>query len=200
MAEWSIAPVLKTGGPKGSVGSNPTLSAIKVVKTKQRETHMRLSILLSSAILFATTLTPSSAYADDQNLQCRRMANGCDLRGSNGRLSISGFDINVNTPKSSDRGNRNRDSARNAVAGLGNHDNGNENNNTVNNDSSDNNDNTVDNGNDNVDTPDTGNDVADNTPGNNDTGGGGNNTSPPQHNSHDIKGFDPFGGLYGPGT
>ena len=28
MVEWSIAPVLKTGGPKGSVGSNPTLSAI----------------------------------------------------------------------------------------------------------------------------------------------------------------------------
>jgi hypothetical protein len=28
MAEWSIAPVLKTGGPKGPVGSNPTLSAI----------------------------------------------------------------------------------------------------------------------------------------------------------------------------
>ena len=28
MVEWSIAPVLKTGEPKGSVGSNPTLSAI----------------------------------------------------------------------------------------------------------------------------------------------------------------------------
>lgn len=27
MAEWSIALVLKTGGLKGSVGSNPTLSA-----------------------------------------------------------------------------------------------------------------------------------------------------------------------------
>ena len=25
---WSIAPDLKSGGPKGSVGSNPTLSAI----------------------------------------------------------------------------------------------------------------------------------------------------------------------------
>jgi hypothetical protein len=29
---------------------------------------------------------------------------------------------------------------------------------------------------------------------------GGNNTNPPQLNSNDIKGFDPFGGLYGPGT
>jgi hypothetical protein len=28
MVEWSIAPDLKSGGPKGSVGSNPTLSEI----------------------------------------------------------------------------------------------------------------------------------------------------------------------------
>ena len=27
MAEWTIAPVLKTGGPKGPGGSNPSLSA-----------------------------------------------------------------------------------------------------------------------------------------------------------------------------
>ena len=27
VAEWSNAPVLKTGGPQGPVGSNPTLSA-----------------------------------------------------------------------------------------------------------------------------------------------------------------------------
>ena len=27
VAEWSIAPVLKTGGPQGPVGSNPTPSA-----------------------------------------------------------------------------------------------------------------------------------------------------------------------------
>ncbi len=27
VAEWSIAPVLKTGEPQGSVGSNPTSSA-----------------------------------------------------------------------------------------------------------------------------------------------------------------------------
>ncbi len=27
VVEWSIAPVLKTGEPKGSVGSNPTPSA-----------------------------------------------------------------------------------------------------------------------------------------------------------------------------
>ena len=28
VVEWSIAPVLKTGEPQGSVGSNPTPSAI----------------------------------------------------------------------------------------------------------------------------------------------------------------------------
>ena len=44
-----------------------------------------------------------------------------------------------------------------------------------------------------------------NDPGNNgnqpdNNNGGGNNTNPPQLNSNDVKGFDPFGGLYGPGT
>ena len=32
MAEWSIAPVLKTGGLKGSGGSNPSLTAISATK------------------------------------------------------------------------------------------------------------------------------------------------------------------------
>ena len=31
VAEWSNAPVLKTGEPQGSVGSNPTPSAILVL-------------------------------------------------------------------------------------------------------------------------------------------------------------------------
>jgi hypothetical protein len=31
MAEWSIAPVLKTGDPQGSVGSNPTPSAMLIM-------------------------------------------------------------------------------------------------------------------------------------------------------------------------
>ena len=35
--------------------------------------------------------------------------------------------------------------------------------------------------------------------GNGSSNSGGNN-NPPQLNSNDIKGFDPFGGLYGPGT
>ena len=30
VAEWSIAPVLKTGGPKGSVSSNLTASATPI--------------------------------------------------------------------------------------------------------------------------------------------------------------------------
>jgi len=33
VVEWSIAPVLKTGGPQGPVGSNPTPSAILSVAT-----------------------------------------------------------------------------------------------------------------------------------------------------------------------
>ena len=32
MTEWSIAPVLKTGGLKGSGGSNPSLTAISATK------------------------------------------------------------------------------------------------------------------------------------------------------------------------
>jgi hypothetical protein len=36
--------------------------------------------------------------------------------------------------------------------------------------------------------------------GNGSSNNGDNNTNPPQLNSHDIKGFDPFSGLYGPGT
>lgn len=161
---------------------------------------MRFSILLSTAILFATALTPISAYADDQNLQCRRMANGCDSRGSNGRISISGFDIEV---KSSDRGNRNRgNDNRNTVANI--NDNiGNGNDDTVSyagadhpdTDDTDNIDvGNNDAGNDNTDTGDNADAGTDNT----DTGAS--NNSPPQSNSNDIKGFDPFGGLYGPGT
>lgn len=168
---------------------------------------MKLTILLSSAILFATALTPISAYADDSNLKCRRMANGCDTRNNGGseRISISGFDIEV---KSSDRGNRNnkRDGDRNnrnrtaATNDKADHDN------AASADHSDADD---------TDNTDAGNDVADNTPDagtdnapdtgnvdpgtdNNDTGAS--NNSPPQLNSNDIKGFDPFGGLYGPGT
>ena len=38
MAEWLIAPVLKTGGPQGLGGSNPSPSAInKERKTKNEE-------------------------------------------------------------------------------------------------------------------------------------------------------------------
>ena len=34
MAEWSKAPVLKTGDVKASVGSNPTLSASKFISAE----------------------------------------------------------------------------------------------------------------------------------------------------------------------
>ena len=37
MAEWSKAPVLKTGDVKASVGSNPTLSANKFIRRSTQE-------------------------------------------------------------------------------------------------------------------------------------------------------------------
>lgn len=149
---------------------------------------MKLSILLSSTLLFATVLSPMSAYADDQNLLCRRSGNECSsLRGNgNGKLSISGLDVNV---KSSDRGNRNTRVSSNS--------NQNEVDNTADIDNNtNNNDNPVDADNDtNIENNGT------NTENNTDiVAGGGTNTNPPQLNSNDIKGFDPFGGLYGPGT
>jgi hypothetical protein len=168
---------------------------------------MKFTILLSSAILFATALTPISAYADDSNLSCHRSGNGCDTRpgGGNERISISGFDIEV---KSSDRGNRNRNTAdrntgnRNTAAKGKTNDNlGKGNDDTVSAAGADHADA------DDTDNAEIGNDVADNTDtgndnddagDNNDTGAS--NNSPPQLNSNDIKGFDPFGGLYGPGT
>jgi hypothetical protein len=36
MVEWFIAPVLKTGDPQGSVGSNPTPSAMLIFKDLRR--------------------------------------------------------------------------------------------------------------------------------------------------------------------
>lgn len=165
---------------------------------------MKLFILLSSAILFATALTPISAYADDSNLSCRRSGNGCDTRpgGGNERISISGFDIEV---KSSDRNTGNRNTAAKAKT----NDNlGKGNDNTVSAAGADHDDA------DDTDNADTGNDVADNTDAGNDNADAGDNTDagtdntdtgasnnpPPQSNSNDIKGFDPFSGLYGPGT
>ena len=142
---------------------------------------MKFTILLSSTILFATALTPISAYADDSNLKCRRMANGCDTHNNGGseRISISGFDIEV---KSSDRGNRNRNTIDR---------------NTGNRNTAARNKDNIGNGNDDTVSA-AGADNADAGTDNNDTGAS--NNSPPQHNSNDIKGFDPFSGLYGPGT
>lgn len=165
---------------------------------------MKLTILLSSVILFATALTPISAYADDSNLMCRR--SNCDSRGGgNGNLSISGFDINV---KSSDRGSNRGNDKRNTVAKNKTNDNlGKGNDDTVSDAGADHSDaddtDTVDAGNNDAGNNDAGTDNTDTgnvDPGtdNNDTGAS--NNSPPQLNSNDIKGFDPFGGLYGPGT
>jgi hypothetical protein len=156
---------------------------------------MKISILFGSAILLATALTPVSAYADDQSLQCRRSGNGCDSRngGGNGKLSISGFDIDV---KTSDRGSNRGNDKRNTVAKTKTNDNlGKGNDDTVSAAGADHDDA------DDTDNADAGNDVADNTDaGNDNTDTGASNNSPPQLNSNDIKGFDPFSGLYGPGT
>ena len=170
---------------------------------------MKFTILLSSAILFATALTPISAYADDSNLNCRRSGNGCDTRpgGGNERISISGFDIEV---KSSDRGNRNRNTAdrntgnRNTAAKAKTNDNlGKGNDDTVSAAGADHADaddtDNADTGNDDTDTVDN-TDTGDNDAGTDNADTGASNNSPPQSNSNDIKGFDPSSGLYGPGT
>lgn len=47
VAEWSIAPVLKTGDPQGSVGSNPTSSA-----------HITIGMV---AVWFVPSTRPSEA-------------------------------------------------------------------------------------------------------------------------------------------
>jgi hypothetical protein len=39
MAEWFKAPVLKTGDPQGSVGSNPTPSARLIMNDLDRDGH-----------------------------------------------------------------------------------------------------------------------------------------------------------------
>ena len=158
---------------------------------------MKISILFGSAVLLATALTPVSAYADDQSFQCRRSGNGCDSRngGGNGKLSISGFDIDV---KTSDRGNRNRNNAAKDTRGNDSvseaasaHNSGNHSDNDSPSDADD------------TDSNDAGNedaDAGDNDTGTDNTDTGASNNPPLQSNSNDIKGFDPFNGLYGPGT
>ncbi len=62
MAEWSIAPVLKTGEPKGSVGSNPTSSA-SVRSTQSILFRMRKSVPVAAwfiAIAFGSMLSVAS--------------------------------------------------------------------------------------------------------------------------------------------
>ena len=152
---------------------------------------MKLSILISSTFLFATALIPTNAYADDSNLMCRRSGNDCN--SNNGKISISGLSVSV---KSSDRGNKNRDTevSYNDTRDETVADTNTENDNPVDNNTADV-DNNNDNNNDNIVDADNGTEndtdpVADNN----------SNNSPPQSNSNDIEGFDPFGGLYGPGT
>ena len=67
---------------------------------------MKLSTLFGSAILLATAITPINAYADDNSISCRRLANGCNTRNNSGseKISINGLVIDV---RSFDRGNRN---------------------------------------------------------------------------------------------
>lgn len=144
---------------------------------------MKLSILISSTFLFATALIPTNAYADDSNLMCRRSGNDCN--STNGKISISGLSVSV---KSSDSGNK-RNTKNETVA-----DTNTENDNPVDNNTADV-DNNNDNNNDNIVDADNGSENDTDTVADNNS-----NNSPPQSNSNDIEGFDPFGGLYGPGT
>src|SRR5271165_2492025 len=51
MAEWSIAPVLKTGDPQGSVGSNPTPSAMLIMNDLDRDVHPHRNTSRNTSIL-----------------------------------------------------------------------------------------------------------------------------------------------------
>ena len=52
MAEWLIAPVLKTGDPQGSVGSNPTPSAMLIMNDLDRDVHPHRNTSRNTSILF----------------------------------------------------------------------------------------------------------------------------------------------------
>jgi len=152
---------------------------------------MKFTILLSSAILFATALTPISAYADDSNLKCRRMANGCDTHNNGGseRISINGLDIEV---RSFDRGNRNtnRDFSVKVVSG-----------NSVKKGVKDINTRRSNKGKKDapvVDTPVVDAPVVDNS--SNAPVVNQNNNNNHNHNNWADEPYNPYGGLYGPGT
>ena len=42
VVEWLMAPVLKTGDPQGSVGSNPTLSVFKLLLTSRLKANRQI--------------------------------------------------------------------------------------------------------------------------------------------------------------
>jgi hypothetical protein len=52
MVERFIAPVLKTGDPQGSVGSNPTPSAMLIRNDLDRNVHRHRNASRNTSILF----------------------------------------------------------------------------------------------------------------------------------------------------
>ena len=67
MAEWSIAPVLKTGGLKGSVGSNPSLSANKQMNKLKKNDQLGMPFgtacgRLKKSLLFSLVLKLNLNY------------------------------------------------------------------------------------------------------------------------------------------
>ena len=67
MAEWSNAPVLKTGVLQGTGGSNPSLSAVESCKSKDLQDFF-LFVLLSSPPLGA----PDKLLGSVRKLGCKR--------------------------------------------------------------------------------------------------------------------------------
>ena len=46
VVEWLMAPVLKTGDPQGSVGSNPTLSVFQLFSTRRIKANRQIQYLV----------------------------------------------------------------------------------------------------------------------------------------------------------
>jgi hypothetical protein len=77
VAEWSIATVLKTVGPKGPGGSNPSLSAIKYLQVKVLTEYKSLISIVESWT--AITHHRSARSQIGHGVQLHRMTQGQNL-------------------------------------------------------------------------------------------------------------------------
>ena len=143
---------------------------------------MKFTILIGTLALAATTFTTiAHASAAFGNLDRGFFNTSRDVRSNHNRnlpkMKSKFFDFKFEMKHSRSKGKKNKDSGTNTIANPSTNGSGDVNNKPTP-----------------PQTPSVG--------GNGGHGNsGGNNTNPPQHNSNDIKGYDPFtGGLYGPGT